>query len=663
MRRTLALLILLASAAFGAESIVLVTLDTVRADRLSLHGYPQKTSPSLDAAAAKGLVFDRAYSIVPLTFPAHVAILTGQDPFATGLFLNGQQFVPDEGYLPSALKKRGYATAAFVSSAIMERTFGGAKDFDLYDDAMTRKALGEEVSERPAAETVARALAWMKTEKGPYFLWVHLFDPHAPYNPSKPWADRFAHPYDAEIAQMDAALGDLLKAVPKKAAVMIVGDHGEMLGEHGEEEHGVLLYQPAIHVPLVLLGGGVKPGREARPVSLLDCYPTLLALAGAPVPAGLKGTDLRALPAQERTLLASSLYGREVLGFLPSMAVVQGGFKLLAYGDRDYKLFDLAKDPGEADNLFLADRRRVREMRKAALEVQFPSSLQVAIRDEDKKKLTSLGYSTPKKTERLVHPEEGLQYERMLSEAKKLLAAGKSDEAELKLLALLDKAPGMNEARTMLGKIYTKSGRHAEAREVFAGLANQQAMDPKPRLDLARTLIAQGELDKAAAELRTVQTIDPRQPEAYGMLAQIHLAKRDWNALDALAAMARQYSVESTALFTSMGLAAKERKDLPAAERAFRDALELEPGALLPLKGLATVLYMQERKREALDAYRRLLETSPADREANYLAGLLTYQLEGKKLVALQYFNTALEGCDQPKFCDLVKEAIRKVEQ
>lgn len=215
----------------------------------------------------------------------------------------------------------------------------------------------------------------------------------------------------------------------------------------------------------------------------------------------------------------------------------------------------------------------------------------------------------------------------------------------------------------MLGKIYTKSGRHAEAREVFAGLANQQAMDPKPRLDLARTLIAQGELDKAAAELRTVQTIDPRQPEAYGMLAQIHLAKRDWNALDALAAMARQYSVESTALFTSMGLAAKERKDLPAAERAFRDALELEPGALLPLKGLATVLYMQERKREALDAYRRLLETSPADREANYLAGLLTYQLEGKKLVALQYFNTALEGCDQPKFCDLVKEAIRKVEQ
>jgi predicted Zn-dependent protease len=345
------------------------------------------------------------------------------------------------------------------------------------------------------------------------------------------------------------------------------------------------------------------------------------------------------------------------------MAVVQGGFKLLAYGDRDYKLFDLAKDPGEADNLFLADRRRVREMRKAALEVQFPSSLQVAIRDEDKKKLTSLGYSTPKKTERLVHPEEGLQYERMLSEAKKLLAAGKSDEAELKLLALLDKAPGMNEARTMLGKIYTKSGRHAEAREVFAGLANQQAMDPKPRLDLARTLIAQGELDKAAAELRTVQTIDPRQPEAYGMLAQIHLAKRDWNALDALAAMARQYSVESTALFTSMGLAAKERKDLPAAERAFRDALELEPGALLPLKGLATVLYMQERKREALDAYRRLLETSPADREANYLAGLLTYQLEGKKLVALQYFNTALEGCDQPKFCDLVKEAIRKVEQ
>jgi Tfp pilus assembly protein PilF len=413
----------------------------------------------------------------------------------------------------------------------------------------------------------------------------------------------------------------------------------------------------------VLVAPGVKPGRVAHPVTILDCYPTLLALAGAPVPAGLEGSDLRALPAGERPVLAASLYGREVHGFLPSLAAIQDGHKLLAYGDRDYKLFNLAADPAEADNLFLTDRRRVREMRKLVLAMELPTTLQVAIREEDKKKLTSLGYSTPKKSERLIHPEEGLKYEKMLSEAKKLMAAGKNDEAEMRLLAVLDKAPTMTEARTLLGKMYTKSGRHAEAREVFAGLANQQAMDPKPRLELARTLIAQGELDKAATELKTVLALDPRQPDAYAILAQIHLARRDWAALDALEAQAKQYSIESQALFTMLGMAAKDRKDLPAAELRFRDALDLEPSALLPLKGLATVLYMQDRKREALDAYRRLLEIAPADREANYLAGILVFQLEGKKLDALQYFDKALEGCDQPKFCDLVKEAIKSVER
>ena len=663
MRHFLALLILFAAATYSADNIVLVTLDTVRADRLSLYGYAQKTSSALDAAAANGMVFDQAYSVVPLTFPAHVAMLTGKTPFDTGLWLNGQQFTPDAGYLPTVLKKMGYATAAFVSSAIMERTFGGAKDFDIYDDTMTKKALGEEVSERPGAETVAKAAAWLKTAKGPFFLWVHLFDPHAPYQPGKPWADRFAHPYDGEIAQMDAALGDLLKALPKKTSVLIAGDHGEMLGEHGEEEHGVLLYQPAIHVPLALLGPRAKPGRIARPVTILDVYPTLLALAGAPVPAGLEGSDLRELPAVERPVLAASLYGREVHGFLPSLAALRDGFKLLAYGDRDYKLFDLAKDPAEADNLFSTDRRRVREMRKLVLAMELPSSLQVAIRDEDKKKLTSLGYSTPKKSERLIHPEEGIKFEKTLAEAKKMLAAGKNDEAEMRLLALLDKAPWMTEARTLLGKLYTRAGRHSEAREVFTGLANQQAMDPKPHLDLARTFVAQGDAAKAVEELRTVLRLDPRQPDAYGMLAQVLLAGRDYAGLDALEAQAKQYGVENQALSTSLGLAAKDRRDLPAAEARFRDALELDPTALLPQKGLASVLYMQEKKREALDAYRRLLEISPDDREANYLAGLLVFQLDGKKLEALQYFNKALEGCDPPKFCDLVREAIRKVEK
>ena len=663
MRRLSALLVLLAISGFASDSIVLVTLDTVRADRLSLYGYAPKTSPSLDAAAAKGMVFDQAYSIVPLTFPAHVAMLTGKTPFDTGLFLNGQKFTPEDGYLPTVLKKKGYATAAFLSSAILERTFGTAKDFDTYDDTMTKKALGEEVSERSGAETVAKALAWLKTAKKPFFLWVHLFDPHAPYRPDKPWAGRFAHPYDAEIAQMDAALGDLLKNLPARTSILIAGDHGEMLGEHGEDEHGVLLYQPAIHVPLVLLGPGTRTGRVARPVTLLDIYPTLLTLAGAPVPAGLQGGDLRGLPTGERSVLASSLYGREVLGFHPSLALIDGGFKLIAYGDRDYKLFDLAADPAEADNLFMTDRRRVREMRKVLQGVEFPATLQVAIRDEDKKKLTALGYSTPKKVERLILPEEGLKYERMLVQARKALDAGENERAETLLQDVLAAAPTMTEARTLLGKLYMKQNRHAEAREVFAGLTNQEAADPRTHLEFARTLAARQEFDKAEQELTVALALDPRLTEAYDMLARLYLGRRDFAALEGLKARAAQNSVESAPLFAALGVKAGEEKDADAAERNYREALEVDPGAFLALKGLGGILHARKQYQEAFDLFVRALQTVPREPECNYMAGVLAFQLRGDKQEALPYLRRAAERCGPSPFCERVREAIARVER
>jgi arylsulfatase A-like enzyme/Flp pilus assembly protein TadD len=661
MRRFIAPLILLSCAAFAADPIVLVTLDTVRADRLSLYGYAPKTSPNLDAAGAKALVFDQAYTIVPLTFPAHLAILAGRTPFDTGIFLNGQQFTPDAGYLPTLLKKKGYATAAFLSSAILDRTFGAAKDFDHYDDTMTRKTGGDVDAERTGAETVAAALAWLKTAKRPFFLWVHLFDPHAPYTPAQPWAGRFAHPYDAEIAQMDAALGDLFRALPRDARVLVAADHGEMLGEWGEEEHGVLLYQPAVHIPLMVWGPGIKAGRERRPVTLLDAYPTLLAFAGLKPPAGIPGVNLLALPEGEREVLATSLYGREVLGFLPSLALLREGHKLLAYGDRDYKLFNLADDPGEKENLFLTDRRRVREMRRGLQAVEFPSTLQVALRDEDKKKLTALGYSTPKKTEKLIHPEEGLKYEAMFAEAKRLMASGREEEGEMRLLTVLERAPHMTEARSFLGKHYMKTGRHAQAREIFAGMINEQAMDPRVRVNFAQSLIGQGELDKAAAELKVALAMDPRVPEAYGLLGQLLLDRRDYDALDGLYAQARQYSIESAPLFAALGMMERDRKNPAGAERHFRDALEVDPGAMMALKGLASIL-RSSRPREALALCLKGRERAPRDPEFNYLAGVLLFQLDGDRVAAKRCLETALLGCGPLGFCDRVNEEIRKID-
>lgn len=663
-RFALAVLFSAASLAAATPNIVLVTLDTTREDHLSLYGYPEKTSPNLDAAAKTARVYTRAYSIVPLTFPAHTTILTGRTPFETQIFLNGQAFTPGPDFLPTLLKEKGYATAAFLSSGILDRNFGLAKDFDTYADLTDLPKLeGAPRVERSAADTTTLAQAWLKKARKPFFLWVHYFDPHTPYAPPKPYADRFKLPYDGEIAAMDASLGNLLKALPRGTLVLIIGDHGEMLGEHGEDEHGVLLHQGAVHVPLVLMGPGVPPGTAEGPVSLLDVYPTLIEAVGAKAPEGLQGRSLLAPADPARPILASSLYGREVLGFLPSLAAIQSDFKLLDYGGKDYQLFDLAKDPKESDNLFLAQRPKIREMKKLTDAVQFPETLAITIRDEDQKKLAALGYSAPKKTERLIHPEEGLKYERVFTKAKALLKEGKTEDAITLLENLLATAPQHTEARSTLGKLYMKMGRHQEAREVFAGMVNRNASDPQTHLQLAGTLAAQGEPEKAVQEYRIALTLNPRLPEAYGALARIYYHAKTFADLEALRDLAKTYSIENAELCAYLGYMAVDRKQVAEAERWFQDAREMAPASPLALKGLATVQKMKGKRAESLSLWKELLEIAPHDPEANYMAGMLTLQTGGTREEALAFLRQALDECPGPKFCEMVKKAIAETEK
>jgi arylsulfatase A-like enzyme/cytochrome c-type biogenesis protein CcmH/NrfG len=663
-RFILTLLALTATLPAAAPNIVLVTLDTTRAGHLSLYGYAEKTSPNLDTAAKGGRVFTRAYSIVPLTFPAHAVLLSGRTPFETQIFLNGQAFTPEPDYLPSLLKKKGYATAAFLSSAILDGNFGLAADFDTYADMTDLPKLeGAPRVERSAADTTALALGWLKKARKPFFLWVHFFDPHTPYTPPKPFADRFKLPYDGEIATMDASLGNLLKTLPKETFVLIVGDHGEMLGEHGEDEHGVLLHQGAVHIPLVLMGPGVPPGMAEGPVSLLDVYPTLLEAAGVKAPEGLQGQSLLSPADPARPILASSLYGREVLGFLPSLAAVQSDFKLLDYGGKDHQLFDLAKDPKESDNLFSAQRRKVREMKKLTDTVKFPETLAITIRDEDQKKLTALGYSAPKKTERLVHPEEGLKYERVFTKAKTLIEEGKTEDAITLLANLLATAPQHTEARSTLGRLYMKLGLHQEAREVFTQMVNRNTADPRTHLQLAETLAAQGEMERAVQEYRIALTLDPRLSEPYAALARVYYHGRDYAALEALRDQAKPYSIDSAELTAYLGYMAVDRKQADEAERLFQDARELAPSSPLVLKGLATVRKMKGDKAGSLALWKEVLGPAPHDPEANYMAGMLTLQTGGSREEALGFLRQAQERCLGPKLCGLVKKAIAEAEK
>ena len=346
----------------GPPPIILVSIDTLRSDRLPAYGYAAGATPAIDALAADSILFERAYAHVPLTTPSHASILTGLLPPAHGVRDNLGYRLEAAAlpYLPRLLRQAGYATGAAVSAHSLRGEAGFADGFDFYEDRIpvpARAGLGG--IQRPGAATLAAALGWLRSNGGkPFFLLLHLFEPHTPWAPPEPFASRHASAYDGEVAAADAVLAELVAELRRlgaydRAAIVLLSDHGEGLGEHGEEEHGVLLYREALQVPLLVkLPGGKRAGeRLAAPVQLVDVAPTLLELAGLPRPPGLDGRSLLSVSADEppRPVYGESWYSRLHFGWSELGSLIEGSWHLI--DGPDPELYDLAADPGETDNL------------------------------------------------------------------------------------------------------------------------------------------------------------------------------------------------------------------------------------------------------------------------------------------------------------------------
>ena len=659
IRRLVRFLVLALPLPLFSGSIILVTLDTTRADHLSLYGYAQDTSPNLKAFAAKGRTFSNADSAVPLTLPSHYSILSGHVPWEQGLWLNGQRVEPGEDYLPVRLKHAGWRTGAMVSSGILDRGFGLAKGFDVYDDAVPSG--GGELPKRSCSDTTRAARDFMRGAQ-PFFLWVHYFEPHAPYVPPDPYRSRFGLPYDAEIAAMDACLGDLLADAGPDTLVVIAGDHGEMLGEHGEAEHGVLLYQGALHVPLVVRGPGVAPGISNAAVTLPDIYSTLAAFAGLPLSPEKDGRDLRSPSLASVAQKAASIYGREVYGFLPVRAVTEEGSKLLAYGDTDLRLFDLRNDTAEQNNIFGGEAKTSRRLKTVLKDIRVPDSLSVSMTQEQKKTLSSLGYLSPSpQPALLMPPEEGLKAEAVYREAKERWDSGDLAGAVEKGEAVLKANPRHSEAMSMLGKIALQRGRSREAVNWFTRIAAQRPADAVSHLRLGQALRAGGEPGKAESELRAALKLNPRLSDGYGELAILLYDRKDAAGLTALKAAADAQAIRSAILFLCLGQMEADRGSWESAFAEFHEAFILEPAASDPLRGLAFVSLKQGKKTQALTYYRQLLRLEPSDPEANFAAGSLVYETGGNKAEALRHLQTALRACSGA-LCDAIRNQIKRVE-
>lgn len=393
-------------ARFPARGVVIVTLDTTRADRVSPYGLMDSPMPALERLARDGVVFDRALSVAPLTLPAHASLFTGLLPLRHGVRDNADAaLAPQYATLAELLRTRGYRTGAFVGSVVLNGDRGLARGFEAYGEVSGKQTDGRPLLQRRGDEVVSEAIRWLDRLDGePFFLWVHLFDPHRPYDPPEPYAAHSADAYVGEIRFADAQIGRLIDALETRrlldgTTMVVAGDHGESLGEHDERDHGVSLYESVLRVPLIVSTPGVQPRRVPDVVRLIDVMPTVLDLAGI-VPPAVDGLSLRDLMYGRREPREREAYAESVL--YPQRL---GRHSLRALRDRRFtfidapepELYDLLTDPFEARNLagdrpqmVAAMRGRIAELTRGDPRRRTPPPVDVPI--DVRERLAALGY-------------------------------------------------------------------------------------------------------------------------------------------------------------------------------------------------------------------------------------------------------------------------------
>jgi arylsulfatase A-like enzyme/cytochrome c-type biogenesis protein CcmH/NrfG len=638
----------------GAD-VVLITIDTLRADAPGFMGNATVQTPVLDRLAAAGRVYTDTHAHNVVTLPSHTNILTGLYPFQHGVRDNSG-FVLDAKVptLGTRLREAGYATAAFVGAYPLDSRFGLSRGFDVYDDHYPLGTNPEDfvIAERRGDQVVAAALAWWNAAAGkPRFLWVHLYDPHAAYDPPEPFASRYRDaPYLGEVAAVDSYLAPLLdpqlSGRERPALIVMTADHGESLGEHGELTHGLFAYEPTLKVPLVLWGKGVTPGRDDRAARHVDIVPTVLRALGFPVPPELPGRSLLA-PPEAGVSYFESLTTSLNRGWAPLRGVLRDHRKMIDLPLPE--LYDLVQDPHEERNRFGEDRRTAADLRQAlpAESAWPPAKGQVSA--EEEARLRSLGYSAgqarakdrytaaddPKnlvKLDETIHlvidAYSRRQYERAVALAREVvqerpdMADGyehlalalrqleRHDEAVAVLRDGVRRAGDRESLRRQLGLALSESGHAREAVDVLAPLAQAEAADSTTLNAYGIALSDAGRQDEAAAALQRVVAKYPEDPKGY----------------------------------ENQGIVALRRGKVPEARDALRHALELNPSLPIAWNTLGVALYQLEGPPAALDAWQHSVALDGTQYDALYNYGLVAAEAgrpEQARQALLRFVQTA----------------------
>ena len=697
-------------------NVLLITIDTLRADRVDAFGGTRHLTPTLDRLAGEGIRLTRAYASAPLTLPSHASLMTAASPPVHGVRNNSLFRLGDKlPTLATLLKSAGYRTGAFVGAFVLDARFGLNRGFDVYDDRYgeNRSSDAAEGPERRGEDVVGPAADWIlardstgspraATSGGPtradtsarpepfdsplilspskdeqlaqnrpvegraqpsaishqpWFAWVHLYDPHAPYRAPEPYASQH-EPYDAEVAYTDAMVGRLLDdlraaGVLDRTLIVLTADHGESLGEHGETTHGVFVYDVTMRVPALLWAGSrVGGGAHDGVARLIDLAPTVLDLVGAAVPSMLEGRSL--LPAlkdpgtEQVSAYLEAIDAQLTRNWAPLTGLVAWPFKLINLPVPE--LYDLVADPGEATNLYARNPERARALeallrdRLAQLAARGSAEERIALDAGARQRLQALGYVTgtadPGKRvytdaddpKRLIGPANDL--DRALAAFRQ----GAPDRGMAAVREIMRSHPQFTTAFGIFASMQRDTGDLTGAVATLEDLVRRSIADQSVMVVLASYLLETGALDKSAALLQAVVAAHPDYAEAYNSLGVVY--SRLGRHADARAAFRKVIALDPTSAkaFENIGVDALSAGDPPAAASALKEALAIDPGLSAAHNALATVYMRQGRESDAIAEWKTALQLNPALFDALYNLGMVLYKA-GRRDEARRYLE------------------------
>jgi arylsulfatase A-like enzyme/Flp pilus assembly protein TadD len=620
-------------------NVLIITLDTTRADRIGVYGYEPARTPNIDAIAREGVRFENAYTPVPLTLPSHCSLFTGTIPLYHTVRNNGRYRLPEQAdTLAEILKRRGFVTAAFVSSFTVDSRFGLDQGFDTYNDNLpVKKGLVKTYhSERPAALVFEDFACWFKTHSSKnknktFFAWVHFFDPHLPYSPPEPFKSRFQkNPYDGEIAYMDVYVGKIIDLLKEKqmlqnTLIIIAGDHGEAFGEHGEFGHMMFCYEENLKVPFIFYCQNRLPGNRkiVSRVNLTDILPTILDFLEIKIPSHrhLEGASLLPLiegekiGVGERFFYIESLFPKESLGCAPVKGLIKGDYKFIDLPKPE--LYDLEKDPCERENLFLEQNATAKKLKHTlsrfikqydSLALRFRSGRTLSL--EEERKLKSLGYfSAPQKRSkvgRLPDPKDKVDSLTEFIKGNRSRGEGNIDAALLHFHRAIEMNPTFSWPYSTLALVYFENGKIEDAIQVLKKGMADNPDDYQLKIDYSMLLKKQSRFDEA---IKILCALNMQGPVDSG--AEINYLLGD--------------------LYTKKG-------DIGNAILSFQRSLDTEPENLVIKKKLVYLLHQSKRFSEALEIYRDLENITPNDTGLLFNMAVLYDQL-GKYILSRSYYK------------------------